>query len=101
MDGTAIAGSDYTETSGTLSFGVGVTEQTISVPTLNDTVPEFEENFTVVLSNSVGVGLGDAIGEGTITDDELPKLSIGNTLGRGRRNGRIRGEVDAVQRGMW
>ena len=35
-DGTAIAGSDYTAESGTLTFGPNVTAQTISIPLLNN-----------------------------------------------------------------
>ena len=35
-DGTAAAGSDYTATSGTLSFAAGETEKTVSVPVLDD-----------------------------------------------------------------
>ena len=76
VDGTAEAGSDYTAASGTLTFTVGETTETISVPTLDDTVPEVEEGFTVVLSNPSGAGLEDATGEGTITDDDVPALAI-------------------------
>ena len=76
VDGTAEAGSDYTAASGTLTFTVGETTQTISVATLDDTVPEVEEGFTVVLSNPSGAGLEDDTGEGTITDDDVPALAI-------------------------
>ena len=80
VDGTAEAGSDYTAASGRLTFAAGETTRTILVATLDDTVPEAEEGFTVVLSNPSGAGLGDDTGEGTITDNELPELSIGNAL---------------------
>ena len=80
VDGTAEAGSDYAAASGTLTFAVGETTQTISVGTLDDTVPESDEGFTVVLSNPSGAGLENATGVGTITDNELPELSIGNAL---------------------
>ena len=40
--------------------------------TLDDTVPEAEEGFTVVLSNPEGARLEDDTGEGTITDDDQP-----------------------------
>ena len=76
MDGTAEAGSDYAVASGTLTFTVGETTRTISVPTLDDTIPEVEEGFTVVLSNPSLVGLEDDTGEGTITDDDVPALAI-------------------------
>ena len=72
VDGTALAGSDYTAASGTLTFTAGQLVQTISVATLDDTVPEAEEGFTVVLSNPSGAGLGDDTGEGTIIDNDQP-----------------------------
>jgi hypothetical protein len=57
-NGTATAGSDYTATSGTLTFNPGVTSQTISVPIINDTVVEGDETFTVTLSGPVNATLG-------------------------------------------
>ncbi|SHJ53027.1 Calx-beta domain-containing protein [Pseudozobellia thermophila] len=48
VDGLALAGSDYTATSGTLTFtGELNNVQTISVPIANDGVPEFAEDFTI------------------------------------------------------
>lgn len=59
-DGTAVAGDDYTETSGTLVFGAGVTNRTFTVPLINDTEAEEDETFTVTLSNPSGnVQLGE------------------------------------------
>ena len=67
-NGTATAGSDYTATSGTLSFAAGVTTQQISVPVLRDTITEPTETFAVTLSNPSGVTLTTATATGTITD---------------------------------
>ncbi len=82
VDGTAEAGSDYTADSGTLTFAAGETTRTISVSTLDDSIPEVREGFTVVLSNPSGAVLNDDTGEGTITDNDggptMPELSIGN-----------------------
>ena len=48
VDGTALAGSDYTATSGTLTFnGQLGNVQTISVPITNDGVPENAEEFKI------------------------------------------------------
>ena len=56
---TAEAGQDYTETKGTLDFGVGETVQTITVPITYDEQREPDEKFSLFLSNpSVGVVLG-------------------------------------------
>jgi hypothetical protein len=51
QDGTAHAGTDYTATSGTLSFGPGDTTETISVPIIGNTILQSDRSFTVSLSN--------------------------------------------------
>ena len=48
-DGTAVAGSDYVTTSGTLTFQPGQTTKTISVPVKADIALEDDEYFQVVL----------------------------------------------------
>jgi len=52
VDGTAIAGQDYTAASGTLTFNVGETSKTIQIPILDNAPVEPDENFTVVLRNT-------------------------------------------------
>ena len=81
QDGTATAGSDYTETSGTLTFNAGETEKTVSVPIIDDTVPDDGETFILVLTNPAGATLGDAMATGTIrnTEEEEPTTPA-NTL---------------------
>ncbi|MEZ4811737.1 MAG: Calx-beta domain-containing protein [Allomuricauda sp.] len=68
VDGTALAGSDYTYTSGTLSFNgtIGDTE-TIIVPITNDGIAESEETYTIQFSNASDgtVDISDT-GTGTI-----------------------------------
>jgi hypothetical protein len=57
--GSATAGSDFTTTSGTLTFAPGETEKQIAVPITNDADLENDETFTVTLS---GAGItGDAV----------------------------------------
>lgn len=63
-NGTATAPADYTTTSGTLTFGPGVTTQNIVVPIVNDAMPELAETFTVTLSNPTG---GATLGTATTT----------------------------------
>ena len=46
-DGTARAGSDYTETSGGLSFAALETSKTVSVPVLDDDIDEGSETLTL------------------------------------------------------
>ena len=73
-DGTADAGEDYTETSGTLTFSPGQTSRTISVPVTDDSLAEYHETFTLTLSNPVNATLLDGVDSitatGTIRDNE-------------------------------
>ena len=69
-NGTATAGSDYTASSGTITFAPGVTSQNIPVGVLADTTDEVNETVTVTLSNPSEVTLNDATGVLTITDDD-------------------------------
>lgn len=70
--GTALVGSDFVENSGTLTFAPGQTTRTILVQTLDDSVVEQNETFTVNLSNPVGATITDGQGVGTITDNDIP-----------------------------
>jgi len=77
---TATAGADYTSTTGTLTFGVGETSKTISVPILGDTTDEPNETFELNLSAPVNATLADSQATGTITDDDAaPTVSIAGT----------------------
>ena len=70
-DGTAMAGEDYTATSGTLTFNPGDTSKTISVPIIDDTVNDSGETFEMVLSNAVGAEIADSVATGTILNTEI------------------------------
>ena len=76
-DGSARAGSDYTETSGTLRFNSLEMERTVSVPIIDDLVPDDGETFTLRLSNPEGAGLrdGDRVARGTIRNSDPVALS--------------------------
>jgi hypothetical protein len=69
-NGTAIAGSDYVATSGQVSFAVGESTKTVSIPVIGDTRPESAEAFTLTLSNPSGATLGDSSGTATIADND-------------------------------
>ena len=78
-DGTASAGSDYTATSGTLTFQPGESSKVIAVPITNDSIFETNENFTVTLSNATGTNV-ELLSPGTITvtitnNDSRPRVS--------------------------
>ena len=92
-DGTATAGSDYTATSGTLTFAAGETQKTVSVPVLDDDTDEGSETLTLRLSNAQGANIADGEATGTITNsDAIPRAWLA-------RFGRtVTGQVlDAVQ----
>lgn len=58
VNGTALAGSDYTARSGTLTFNPGVTSLNIAIPIINDRKTESPETFSVELSNPNSAVLG-------------------------------------------
>jgi Calx-beta domain/PASTA domain len=69
-DGTAVAGTDYTATSGVVTFAPGETSKTIAVPVVGNTVFESTETFALNLSNPALANIGDASGVGTIINDD-------------------------------
>ena len=75
-DGTALAGTDYEETTGTLTFSAETTAQTIRVPIIDDDLDEATETFTIVLSNSSNATVEDGEATGVITDNDLPVVSV-------------------------
>jgi polyhydroxybutyrate depolymerase len=57
LDGTAVSGVKYTATSGHLVFAPGETNQTITVPILNEGFVEGLKTFRVTLSNPTAPGV--------------------------------------------
>ncbi len=76
--GTALAGSDYTSTSDTLTFNPGQTSKTVPVTIIDDALAEDDETFTLNLSNATGgIAIDDPTGTGTIqNDDPDPTVSV-------------------------
>ena len=77
-DGTAVEGTDYDRTSGTLTFDPGATGRTIEVQTLGDDIDESNETLILRLSNAQGVRLQNAVGIGTIIGDVERRISLVN-----------------------
>lgn len=69
-DGTAVGGSDYVKQSGTLTFLPGQTTKTVSIQIKGDTVLESDETVLLVLSAPTHAFVSDAIGMGTIRNDD-------------------------------
>ena len=81
---TATSGTDFTATSGTLTFAPNETSKTVSVPISHDTLDEADETFTLTLSNPSNATLLEDRDKatGTITDnDGSPSLSVANAGG--------------------
>ena len=57
-DGTALAGSDYTTSSGTVTFAPGDTSEAITIPLIDDTLAEANETFTIQLNSPSNANLG-------------------------------------------
>ena len=78
VDGTAVAGADYTSGGGTIRFEPGETRLTVAVPTLVDELVEGAERFTVELDSPVGATLVDGSGVATLTDDAEQRIEVVN-----------------------
>ena len=53
-DGTALAGQDYVETKGTLTFAPGELAQSLTIPVLTDGMAEWDKEFSVALVHPTG-----------------------------------------------
>ena len=71
QDGSATAGSDYTATSGTVTFAPGSVTRTIYVPIIGDTTLEPNEDFLILLSKPMNAVISDASATCTISNDEF------------------------------
>ena len=82
VDGTAVAGADYTAASGALTFaaGTGAATATVTVAVLDDRVEEPSEVFSVELHAAEGAmfrrGGSTTAATGTIDDDDAAPVSI-------------------------
>ncbi|MBY0572869.1 MAG: retention module-containing protein, partial [Undibacterium sp.] len=85
-DGTALAGSDFGATTGSLTFAPGETSKTITVNILNDSVFEGSESYSVNLNTAVNATISngsfvtsihdDGTGVGGIDNDTPVVLSV-------------------------
>ena len=69
-DVTTSAGSDYSSTTGTLSFPAGTTSLSINVSTVDDALQEGTETFATVLSAATNATIQAGSGIGTLIDDD-------------------------------
>ena len=76
IDVTAVDGSDYTATNGTLSFAAGETSHTITVDVAEDDLQEGNQTFRLVLSNPVDATIGTGTNTVTITDNDASTIAF-------------------------
>lgn len=77
-DGTAVAGADYTATSGTVTFAPGETVKTVTVPVIDDATADGTKTFALALTSVTGGARisTPAITAVSILDNEVP-ASVG------------------------
>ncbi|MDX6382740.1 MAG: serine protease, partial [Blastocatellia bacterium] len=79
VNGKASSRCDYMTTLGTLSFADGENSKTVRIPIIDDSFADGTENFTVTLSNALGVPMGTQT-TATITITDNDSTSAGNPL---------------------
>ena len=90
-DGTALAGTDYVATTGTLTFDPGTTAQTIMIPTMGDRLARGDKSFWVRLSSLDGTPLGQELANVNILDPNVSLTALamygqpGDYIGQGLR----------------
>ncbi len=78
-DGMAVAGRDYVATNVMGKIAAGATSTTVTVPIANDVMDEFDETFSLVVSNLMGAVAADDTAVATIVDDDFaPGLIAGD-----------------------
>ena len=85
-DGTAQAGSDYTATSGSVTFAPDQTAKTVNVAVLDDSHDEGTETLTLTLTNPSGAYLADAVATGTIENTRCDAAGVDGALRAHGRN---------------
>lgn len=102
-NGTALSGSDYTATTGILTFSPGQTSKTVGVALIDNNQSEGNETFILNLSNATKATIDDNQGIGTISDtlevsisttvaptvENLTLTGIGNINGVGNINNNV------------
>ena len=75
-DGTAVAPDDYTAQSGGIGFAIGDNIEYIQIPIIDDNVNEFDENFTLTISDFETDAVLSTVTGTIVDDDPIPSLTI-------------------------
>ena len=76
--GTAKARFDYTALAAPFTFAPGETRKEIRIALTDDAAIENVERLTLRLSQVTGATVSDSVAAGIITDDDAPRISIGD-----------------------
>jgi hypothetical protein len=91
-DGTAVSGTDYTDSSQVVTFGNGVTSQIVQIPLNNDALDEFNETIFLALTNPTGGAflgtrttavltiVDDDVAAPTLTTQASPSVALGEAI---------------------
>ncbi len=76
-NGTALAGADFVQRSGTLNFGQGERQKTVEILLIDDGSASLDKDFSVILSKSTDqVEIVQAIGTATLVDDDIGTIGF-------------------------
>jgi uncharacterized protein YkwD len=73
---TAIVGTDFVNSNGTLSFAPGETSKNIAISVIGDLTIEDAETFAVNLTAAVNSSIDRSQGIGTILPDDVPSIVV-------------------------
>jgi CSLREA domain-containing protein len=76
IDGSALAGSDYTAVDASIVAPAGDFEVFVDVPLLNDTLVERDESLQLEVWSDEDFSLGSALATATITDDDVSRREV-------------------------
>ena len=81
VGGTAQVGSDFSPLPLTsLDFPAGVTSKVVDVAITGDTASELNETFSLKLSEASGASISDPSGTATITNDDIPVITVSDPI---------------------
>jgi Calx-beta domain-containing protein len=113
VDGSAVAGQDYTPRSGRITIPAGSTSAGVGVSLLDDGAHEPDERFELRLSAPSAASLGDGAGIAAIVDDDAPARpggsspprppdgsGSGNNSGDGNNSGSGQPQTGSGSRGL-
>src|SRR5690349_5982107 len=81
IDGTALAGLDYTNSAGTITLEPGVTSGSFTIPIINDQLDEPDETLTVKITPNLGIVTRAQSTLTILDDDPPPTLTINDVSG--------------------